>query len=560
MPTLSDLFNLDPNVERLSLLPRMRGSLPSEKSVMMPDRYMPDVIAPKILYDFIRAIKAPGRAARGEVLDEEEALNVATNVMGGGMLSSGGAPAGSLGMFIGPKSPAFNKEALKTALELEKAGVRPEEIWRQTMTGRGLDQKFRQEISDKEALLDMSKVPGRPDRIQIANQWLEEKGFIPREKEGILGVGSSSELIPSAAQDEALKYADLYLSSMSTPTTRLTSALTHPELEEAYPNLINNLQLGKETSTSGVRGRYDPGKKLVTTGGSEMFGKSPEFEARSTLLHEIQHAIQETENFGRGGSPSMAKEIAKAQFKVDIAPFAAKNTLNEYSWKQYGDAARSEYMLRLSDIANRENIKPRTIYNLQDWYKYGDEYRSQAGPQPKKPGYMRDKWFQGAADYIYQQNKMTDPRYQSLPYKTIREAKNAEKRAMTQIKKTDEARQKYQAIKAKEKNTQGMTDEEVYRRLAGEAEARLTQTRQNLTMDERRENYPFATRWEKTSYEGGRPSTTEKFNQYGLDIPKQEAIAYTDLEQPFDPMLQFLRSTEPVDDPLMRFLSAPQGK
>jgi len=98
MPTLSDLFNLDPNVERLSLLPRMRGSLPSEKSVMMPDRYMPDVIAPKILYDFIRAIKAPGRAARGEVLDEEEALNMALNVTGGGLATSGRLPEGTLGM------------------------------------------------------------------------------------------------------------------------------------------------------------------------------------------------------------------------------------------------------------------------------------------------------------------------------------------------------------------------------------------------------------------------------------------------------------------------------
>ena len=98
MPTLSDLFNLDPNVERLSLLPRMRGSLPSEKSVMMPDRYMPDVIAPKILYDFIRAIKAPGRAARGEVLDEEEALNTALNMFGGGLATSGSVPIGALGM------------------------------------------------------------------------------------------------------------------------------------------------------------------------------------------------------------------------------------------------------------------------------------------------------------------------------------------------------------------------------------------------------------------------------------------------------------------------------
>jgi hypothetical protein len=98
MPTLSDLFNLDPNVERLSLLPRMRGSLPSEKSVMMPDRYMPDVIAPKILYDFIRAIKAPGRARRGEVLDEEEALNTALNMFGGGLATSGSVPIGALGM------------------------------------------------------------------------------------------------------------------------------------------------------------------------------------------------------------------------------------------------------------------------------------------------------------------------------------------------------------------------------------------------------------------------------------------------------------------------------
>ena len=561
MPTLSELFNLDPKVERLALMPRMRGSLGSDygvspemqNSVMFEGKkgFMPDVIAPKVLYDFIRAIKAPGRAARGEVLDEEEALNTALNMFGGGLATSGGVPAGSLGMFIGPKSPAFNKEALKTALELEKAGVKPEEIWKQTMTARGLDRQFRQEISDKEALLDMSKVPQRPDRLQVANQWLEEKGFIPQEKVGILGVGSSENLIPRAAQDEALQYADTYLKSMAVPTTRLTRAMTHPELEEAYPNLVNNLQLGRETSTLGVRGRYDPGKKLITTGGSEMLSKSPSDDARSTLLHEIQHAIQETENFGRGGSPGMAKEIAAAQFKADIAPYAAKKSLNEYYWNQFGAAARSEYMMRLSDIANKENIRPRTIYNLQDWYKYGNDYRNMAGVQPKKPGPARDAWFQGAADYIRQQNLMTDPRYRSMPYQTISEAKNAQRRAMTQIKKTDEARQKYQTIRAKEKNIKGMTDEEVYRRLAGEAEARLTQTRQNLTMDERRANYPFAQQYDES---------TRKVNPYGLDIPPQEAVAYTDLTQPFDPMMQFLGSNAPVDDPLMRFLFAPQGK
>lgn len=108
MPTLSELFNLDPKVERLALMPRMRGSLGSDygvspemqNSVMFEGKkgFMPDVIAPKILYDFIRAIKAPGRAARGEVLDEEEALNTALNMFGGGLATSGSVPIGALGM------------------------------------------------------------------------------------------------------------------------------------------------------------------------------------------------------------------------------------------------------------------------------------------------------------------------------------------------------------------------------------------------------------------------------------------------------------------------------
>lgn len=128
MPTLSDIFNLDPNVERLTLLPRLRGSLPSEKSVMMPDRYMPDLIAPKVLYDFIRAVKAPGRAAKGETLDEEEALNLAMNVTGGGLATSGSVPLGSLGMGARTRAPKGQEMRLSEAarvasLPVEQGGL-----------------------------------------------------------------------------------------------------------------------------------------------------------------------------------------------------------------------------------------------------------------------------------------------------------------------------------------------------------------------------------------------------------------------------------------------------
>jgi hypothetical protein len=561
MPTLSELFNLDPKVERLSLMPRMRGSLGSDygvspemqNSVMFEGKkgFMPDVIAPKVLYDFIRAIKAPGRAARGEVLDEEEALNTALNMFGGGLATSGGVPAGSLGMFIGPKSPAFNKEALKTAIELEKAGVSKPEIWKQTMTARGLDKQWRQEIPDVGANLDMAKVPSTKDlqtmfmdEIAAQNIKLDPNLSV----RGQLGEDKFNELYTVART----KYMDQ-------PTSvRLTTAFQHPELEEAYPNLVGNLQIAKEQSVGGVRGKYDPQKKLVTTGGSEI----TDDQSRSTLLHEVQHAIQDVENWGRGGSPDSAKAIAAAQIKSEVSPLVEPFTRNRNYWEKYGEAARSEYMVRLGELANRSNIKPRAVYRLQDWDRYGNEYRREAGPQPKKPGPARDAWFQGAADYIRQQNVMTDPRYAKLPFDNVRDAKNAQRRAMTQIKKTDEAAQEFSRLGQKQKLLNEMTDVEAYRRLAGEAEARLTQRREKLSMDERRANYPFAEQYEKTIYENGRKGSGELMNPYGLDVPRDETFAYTQFGTGYnaDPMMQFLGSNAPVDDPLMRFLSAPQGK
>jgi hypothetical protein len=524
-----------------------------QNSVMFEGKkgFMPDVIAPKVLYDFIRAIKAPGRAARGEVLDEEEALNTALNVFGGGLATSGGVPAGSLGMFIGPKSPAFNKEALKTAIELEKAGVSKPEIWKQTMTARGLDKEWRQEIPDVGANLDMAKVPSTKDlqtifMDEIAAQNLKLDPNL--SVRGQLGEAKFDELYQVARE----KYMD------QPKSVRLTTAFQHPELEEAYPNLVGNLQIAKEQSIGGVRGRYDPQKKLVTTGGSEI----TDDQSRSTLLHEVQHAIQDVENWGRGGSPDSAKAIAAAQIKSEVSPLVEPFTRNRNYWEKYGEAARSEYMVRLGELANRSNIKPRTVYKLQDWYKYGDDYRREAGPQPKKPGPARDAWFQGAADYIRQQNVMTDPRYAKLPFDNVRDAKNAQRRAMTQIKKTDEAAQEFSRLGQKQKLLNEMTDVEAYRRLAGEAESRLTQAREKLSMDERRANYPFAEQYEKTIYENGRPGKPELMNPYGLDVPRDETFAYTQFGTGYnaDPMMQFLGSNAPVDDPLMRFLSAPQGK
>ena len=99
MARLSDIF--DPKVERLSILPRPRGSLPSEGrgSVMSPPIDYTDIIAPQFLVDLVRAFETPRRAAQGEEIGPEDAINVAMNVAGGGMATSGSAPAAALGAF-----------------------------------------------------------------------------------------------------------------------------------------------------------------------------------------------------------------------------------------------------------------------------------------------------------------------------------------------------------------------------------------------------------------------------------------------------------------------------
>jgi hypothetical protein len=418
------------------------------------------------------------------------------------------------GMFIGPKSSAWNKPAYEKAVEMEKAGARPSDIWRETMTARGLDNKWRQEIPDTGAVLDMSKLPSRYEQI------------------------------------------------MQPQNARLMNVFKHDALEEAYPNLVNNLKIARENRPD-IRGAYDQEKRLVTTGGATYVGQTADEQAnvaRSTLLHEIQHAIQQTENFGRGGSPESAKLIAQAQIKSELAPLATPFATNRKYWDDYGAAARSEYMVRLGDIATRENIKPRTIYNLQDWYVYGNDYRRAAGPQPKKPGAARDEWFRGAAQFIQDRKFLFDAKYQDLPYNNLRDAKNAQKRAMTQIKKTDEAARQFQELGAKQKRFDELSDTEAYRRLAGEAESRLTQTREKLSMEERKANFPFDEQYEKriygTSLNPAPYGAKVTVNPYGLDVPAKETVAYTQFG---DPLAMFLKG-KPTQDPLEMFIGFPKSR
>jgi hypothetical protein len=93
------------------------------------------------------------------------------------------------------------------------------------------------------------------------------------------------------------------LAQMKTP---ISAVLSHPEFYDAYPGLKDMLTVTRKEMPKDVGGEYD----LM---GNINLNKnlSPE-EAKSVLLHEIQHAVQEKEGFARGSSPEYERQITGA--------------------------------------------------------------------------------------------------------------------------------------------------------------------------------------------------------------------------------------------------------
>lgn len=155
---------------------------------------------------------------------------------------AGFAPIGIAGMFTGPLSRLTTTKQILDAADAAKSGLSPDKVWQQLLMGRNpIDNKLRSEISD---------------------------------------VGSR--LLTMPEKGEAL------------PASLM---LMHPGgLFDAYPHL-QDLPV--------IRGA--PGASYFmpeTKGTSTHIAISPSSpNPLSSMLHELQHAIQSFEGFGMGGSP-----------------------------------------------------------------------------------------------------------------------------------------------------------------------------------------------------------------------------------------------------------------
>ena len=315
---------------------------------------------PGVFAGAINAITAPGRAYRGSdptFNPQEEALNIGLNMMGGGMVASKVAPppAGSLGIFAGSRAKTANMEALKVANEMKASGVPDEAIHAKTGWFFGM--------------------PDRKPRFEIDDSGASIKNFGKNQDDSMINV---------------LNHQGLY---DAYPAQEYTHA--NITSETTLPPHLRKLLIGKGEGSYNHTG-YG-GEPLI-----EATAFSP--KDTSTILHELQHAIQQREGFAKGGSPdSAAAEYAQLTIKPKL------NRLNE-------------------EIINLG--KGRDALN-------GKEYAANVA---------RHKELVGARDSL-------DDELRNL---------------------SDNQAPKHS----------------IYNRLAGEAEARLTQSRMNMTAPERAASYP----------------------------------------------------------------------
>ena len=179
-----------------------------------------------------------------------------------------GAPAGAFkaaakvvpetAMFIGALAKTWDKASHAKALELEKAGVNPRAIWEQTGTWRGPDGMWRQEISDANAAFRTNFSQAAPNKANNYNA----SGI-----EGPIG-----------------------------------GMYTHSDLYAAYPELLREERMTLQKrpdwmGTAGESGSYKKGRVAVAS--------KTEDKALSTAAHELQHAVQNKEQFAGGGSEGM---------------------------------------------------------------------------------------------------------------------------------------------------------------------------------------------------------------------------------------------------------------
>lgn len=366
----------------------------------------------------------------------------------GGAKATKGMPIGA--MMIGPESKLWKKEMEFAARKLEAKKASPEQIFEATGLVRGLDKEWRTELGDQ-----FSKMKGKGR--SFGEHYMEAKDIDPwsvfMNKAEQERYGRSPPELHKMTNKEFEAYKDFRLQTLEKhkeleqkPVT-VGDVFQHDELMQAYPDLadIKITASGSPHFKGAVT--YENGVPSIQINES----LTPD-QARSTMLHELQHVIQRKEGWGIGG--------------------------NEGSYTQQADARIAQSALSVRQEAERmDNSIP-----FEQRVEQASELLNTLTSSDKFGGDVKKV----ALDTV--NNPTNELENMGILYGT-------------------------------DKNIEPYSPRKMYENIAGEAEARLTQERRDLSDAERMAHFPY--RFSQNKYEN-----MEKLPNYYLDIKPEQAIVH----------------------------------
>lgn len=365
-----------------------------------------------------------------------------------------GSPEGRFSL-AGQKARTANSQTLQLAEQMEQEGASSEEIWQETGWTRTMDGKsWRFEIDNSEAeYRGGGDAQFREDHADYA----EYQDLLQKMFEGTI---SESEMQRMEQLDDIWsgEYARLR-ERVESGNATLADVLEHDSLYEAYPEL-RNVKVRLESDTGSKNGSYDPSTNTITI--SE--DKPGDSAKVGTMLHEIQHAIQQIEGWESGASPEYwaAREYESGDTASDRAQELYSRILTSL------DKADQNKVIRYNEL-DREM---EATFTADPESEAGKRYAKYEAEQDKLYEELyKNEWFRRLLDL---QRKMENP--QSAYY-------------------------------------------EMYLNTAGEIEARNVSERYRMAQEERRKTAPKGAD-ENTLFRGGGGISAEINEQYKSDLER----------------------------------------
>ena len=330
-----------------------------------------------------------------------------------------GAGGQVLNQFAGQGALTADLDALKAAQDRVAAGEDAETVRRETGWHTGTDGKWRFEISDADARLtpaiksldrggydaaDIQEVTYRKNDDGTYSVALMHAGA--KDSSGFVNLDSIPEevvraILPDdvfAAVQRGDGEADFIGANLDDAKTikmpfrfegmnalPLDMVIDHPALFAAYPALRQVMvKVDPKAGIGGSLAEMADGTFVITVGAGQQ---------QSTMLHEIQHAIQSYEGFAGGGSPNGDIAAYEKQINDELKGMLAKSPALEAAYNKWSKMLVDVELGRDFDPAEVDQAEA-DLMAIKDGDKVIDRHFSLDGLSynDSAPSVMRDRY------------------------------------------------------------------------------------------------------------------------------------------------------------------------